>query len=68
MTRLNESRRVVFFPGTSNFRAVVFHEIFNLGLVLFATSAFKEYGVDLTIDGLLPESNQFSILETNWQL
>ena len=55
MTVLNSCRSVVFFPGTSNFRAVVFHEIFNLGFILFVTSALKLGKVDLSINGLLPD-------------
>ena len=66
MSRLNACRRVVFFPGTSNFRAVVFHEILNLGIVLYVTSALKYYNADLTINGVLPETEQFSLLESNW--
>jgi hypothetical protein len=50
---LNKCRRVTFFPGSSNFRAVVIHEILNMGVVLFITSAFKMSDVDVSVNGLI---------------
>jgi len=47
MSRLNACRNVQYYPGTSTFRAIVFHEIFNLGFVIYVTSILNTADVEV---------------------
>ena len=66
MSRLNACRNVQYYPGTSTFRAIVFHEIFNLGFVIYVTSILNTADVEVpSLIGFDFKGNQ-SVFKVDW--
>jgi hypothetical protein len=61
MSRLNACRNVQYYPGTSTFRAIVFHEIFNLGFVIYVTSILNTADVEV-----LDFKGKQSVFKLDW--